>query len=197
MEMAGPFGDGRALHQARPVARPIREAPLVLPAEAGPPRPSGPCSPGRGPTATTGVEGRRVVASASIGIVGLADVPTDDPIELVRLADLTSYRSMVAGGGCHPAPQVGRRAPTCSPRRLAAPCLLADVPRALAASGLPRSCLCAEVTEAALAGGAEAPIAALTRLRSLGVRVAIDDSAPGTSASTWCRASRRERSRRI
>jgi diguanylate cyclase (GGDEF)-like protein len=59
------------------------------------------------------------------------------------------------------------------------PGLVADVARVLAETGLPAGRLQLEITESALVGPGDGPLAVLRALRDLGVRIAIDDFGTG------------------
>jgi EAL domain-containing protein (putative c-di-GMP-specific phosphodiesterase class I) len=69
-----------------------------------------------------------------------------------------------------------------SVRQLTAPGILNDVADALSASGCSPDSLCLEVTETAVTSDDDAVVESLTRLRGLGVRIAIDDFGVGNSS---------------
>jgi EAL domain-containing protein (putative c-di-GMP-specific phosphodiesterase class I) len=69
-----------------------------------------------------------------------------------------------------------------SPRQLGAVDLVDTVRDALADAELPPSCLCLEVTETALMNDMDTALAALGKLKELGVRLAIDDFGIGYSS---------------
>jgi diguanylate cyclase (GGDEF)-like protein len=69
-----------------------------------------------------------------------------------------------------------------SPRQLTRADLANDVSHALASSGLPPELLCLEVTETALLRDPGPLVESLRRLKSLGVRLAIDDFGAGASS---------------
>lgn len=72
-----------------------------------------------------------------------------------------------------------------SASQLRQPALGAEVAGALAAAGLPASCLVLELTESLLIEGVEATIGRLTELRRAGVRVALDDFGTGYSSLSY------------
>src|SRR3954451_6565535 len=74
-----------------------------------------------------------------------------------------------------------------SARELADPGLPAAVAAALADAGLPPSCLVLEITETVLMHDSEATIARLSRLKELGVRLAVDDFGTGYSSLRYLR----------
>ena len=74
-----------------------------------------------------------------------------------------------------------------SPRQLADPRLQDDVARALDTSGIVPRSLVLEITEGALIGDTETIVAALHRLRGLGVRLAVDDFGTGYSSLSQLR----------
>jgi diguanylate cyclase (GGDEF)-like protein len=69
-----------------------------------------------------------------------------------------------------------------SPRQLTRPDLAADISHALTSSGLPPNLLCLEVTETALLRDPGPIVESIRRLKSLGVRIAIDDFGAGASS---------------
>ena len=69
-----------------------------------------------------------------------------------------------------------------SPRQLDEPFLAGRLAAVLEHSGLPASHLCLEITETTLMRNAEVGMAALERLREIGVRLAIDDFGTGYSS---------------
>ena len=69
-----------------------------------------------------------------------------------------------------------------SPRQLTRPDLAADISHALTTSGLPANLLCLEITETALLRDPGPIVESLRRLKSLGVRIAIDDFGAGASS---------------
>ncbi|MGH8868776.1 MAG: EAL domain-containing protein [Actinomycetes bacterium] len=71
-----------------------------------------------------------------------------------------------------------------SPRQLSNSTLVADVAGVLAATGLPATSLCLEITEGALAQPGVDVVRVLTDLRSLGVRLALDDFGTGYASLT-------------
>lgn len=72
-----------------------------------------------------------------------------------------------------------------SARQFEQPGLLADVAHALSASGLPPARLCLELTETALLRDPVAAAHTLSRLRALGVGVALDDFGHGYSSLSY------------
>jgi PAS domain S-box-containing protein/diguanylate cyclase (GGDEF)-like protein len=72
-------------------------------------------------------------------------------------------------------------------RQVAEPNLVADVQAILAASGVPASSLQLELTESAIMGTTDEPLAALRELADLGVRIAIDDFGTGYSNLAYLR----------
>ena len=69
-----------------------------------------------------------------------------------------------------------------SPRQLMRPDLIDDIRSSLGASGLPAERLCLEVTETSLLRDPGPLVETLRRLKSLGVRLAIDDFGAGASS---------------
>jgi len=74
-----------------------------------------------------------------------------------------------------------------SMRQLDTPALVADVHDALAGSGLDPAALLLEITETALVHDADATMARLVELKSLGVAIAIDDFGTGYSSLGYLR----------
>ncbi len=74
-----------------------------------------------------------------------------------------------------------------SPRQFEHPDLVADVQRALQASGLRAGSLKLEVTEGVIMRDAESSIRTLQKLRALGIRLAIDDFGTGYSSLSYLR----------
>lgn len=74
-----------------------------------------------------------------------------------------------------------------SARQLLDPMLATDVETALAASGLPADALLLEVTETALIDDPAAAVAAVERLRALGIHLALDDFGTGWSSLAYLR----------
>lgn len=74
-----------------------------------------------------------------------------------------------------------------SARQFADARLLEDVSGALAASGLPASRLCLEITETTVMSRAEAALGTLRALKALGLRLAIDDFGTGYSSLAYLR----------
>jgi diguanylate cyclase (GGDEF)-like protein/PAS domain S-box-containing protein len=72
-----------------------------------------------------------------------------------------------------------------APQQLVGHCLLGEVELALATHGLDPSCLILEITEGAMMRDTHAAIANLTRLRALGIRVAVDDFGTGYSSLAY------------
>ena len=68
--------------------------------------------------------------------------------------------------------------------------LVDDVRQAIEGTGVPPSSVMLEVTESVLAKEPDVTIARLEQLSALGIRLAIDDSAPATRRSAACGASR-------
>jgi diguanylate cyclase (GGDEF)-like protein/PAS domain S-box-containing protein len=75
-----------------------------------------------------------------------------------------------------------------SPIQVMNPNLLTTVIGALAASGLPANRLELEITESVLMQNTEATLAALHRLRELGVRISMDDFGTGYSSLSYLRS---------
>ncbi len=69
-----------------------------------------------------------------------------------------------------------------SVQQLADPGFPEHVTRALEESGVPPSSICVELTESALMGAGEGPLAALRALKELGLYVAVDDFGTGYSS---------------
>jgi EAL domain-containing protein (putative c-di-GMP-specific phosphodiesterase class I) len=72
-----------------------------------------------------------------------------------------------------------------SARQFAQPDLVGTVSQVLRESGLPSSLLKLELTESALMGDPEAALAAMRRLKALGVSLAIDDFGTGYSSLSY------------
>ena len=72
-------------------------------------------------------------------------------------------------------------------RQVAEPNLVADVQSILDSSGVPPECLQLELTESAIMGTTDEPLAALRELADLGVRIAIDDFGTGYSNLAYLR----------
>jgi EAL domain-containing protein (putative c-di-GMP-specific phosphodiesterase class I) len=72
-----------------------------------------------------------------------------------------------------------------SPRRLADPTLPERVAELLARHGVPPELLCLEITEAGMVSEPASTLATLGRLRSLGVRLSVDDFGTGISSLTY------------
>lgn len=75
-----------------------------------------------------------------------------------------------------------------SPRQLASPVFADEVAHALAESGLPPHRLCLEVTESAVVADLETATASLERLKTLGVRLALDDFGVGYASLSQLKA---------
>jgi diguanylate cyclase (GGDEF)-like protein/PAS domain S-box-containing protein len=75
-----------------------------------------------------------------------------------------------------------------SPRQLASPVFADEVAHALKASGLPPHRLCLEVTESAVVADIETATASLQRLKTLGVRLALDDFGVGYASLSQLKA---------
>jgi EAL domain-containing protein (putative c-di-GMP-specific phosphodiesterase class I) len=75
-----------------------------------------------------------------------------------------------------------------SARQLSDPGLVSVVEEALAATGVPPSSICLEVTETAILGRPDVAAQVLDALRALGVRVALDDFGLGYSSLTHLKA---------
>ena len=84
-----------------------------------------------------------------------------------------------------------------SGRQIADGDLVGDVARALAASGLDPSCLTLKITESVLVRDIEATVAAFRELKSLGIRLAIDDFGTDYSSLSICASSPSTSSRSI
>jgi EAL domain-containing protein (putative c-di-GMP-specific phosphodiesterase class I) len=82
-----------------------------------------------------------------------------------------------------------------SPIQLGSPNLLPVVVNALGESGLDPARVEFEITESVLLTNSEANIDTLNRLHALGVKIALDDSAPATPRSITCSLSPSTRSR--
>jgi diguanylate cyclase (GGDEF)-like protein/PAS domain S-box-containing protein len=95
-------------------------------------------------------------------------------------ADAVTWPASVGGG----APVVSVNVAV---RQLREPDLVADVRKALAATGLPASRLQLEVTESAVMGSGDGSLDALHTLAAEGVRVAIDDFGTGYSNLAYLR----------
>ncbi|MCU1453017.1 MAG: diguanylate cyclase/phosphodiesterase & domain with sensor(s) [Acidimicrobiales bacterium] len=74
-----------------------------------------------------------------------------------------------------------------SSRQLSSPGLVSSVRDALAASRLPSSLLCLEVTESVLIDDAEAALGVLRELKACGVKLALDDFGTGYSSMSYLR----------
>jgi predicted signal transduction protein with EAL and GGDEF domain len=74
---------------------------------------------------------------------------------------------------------------TVSPRRLADPTLPERVAELLACHGVPPELLCLEITEAGMVSEPASTLQTLGRLRSLGVRLSMDDFGTGVSSLTY------------
>lgn len=75
-----------------------------------------------------------------------------------------------------------------SPRQLASPAFADEVAHALERSGLPPHRLCLEVTESAVVADLETATASLERLKTLGVRLALDDFGVGYASLSQLKA---------
>jgi EAL domain-containing protein (putative c-di-GMP-specific phosphodiesterase class I) len=74
-----------------------------------------------------------------------------------------------------------------SPRQLSHPSAVETVVKTLEDTGLPPELLCVEITESALVEDANATLATLNQLKTLGVTLALDDFGTGYSSLTYVR----------
>ncbi len=121
------------------------------------------------------------------------------PSEFIELAEETgligalgaSVLSQAAQQTKAWADEFGARAPivhvNLSPRQLAYADLVVEVAELIRETGVDTRLLCLEITENALVDDVESAVAALNRLKELGVRIAIDDFGTGYSSLAYLR----------
>jgi len=125
---------------------------------------------------------------------------TIPPLDFIPLAEesglIIPLGRWVLETACHEAQRLHERYPhdppltmavNLSARQLQSPTIVADVKEALADSGLEPSSLTLEVTESAMMENIELSVLRLEELRSLRVRIAIDDFGAGYSSLGYIR----------